>query len=90
MQRHDGVHEFHDQHGLANPGPTKEPGFSATHKGAQEIDHLDAGFKDSTCGRGFVKGGRMGVDGTAFIAGKWRTSVQRCAKGVEKTPQALF
>ena len=40
------IDELHDDHGLANTSTTEGPNLSPLGEGADQVDHLDPGFKD--------------------------------------------
>ncbi|KFB74286.1 MAG: hypothetical protein AW09_000428 [Candidatus Accumulibacter phosphatis] len=63
VQVDDGVHEFHDQHRLADTGATEQAGLAAAHEGTQEVDHLDAGRQDFSHAERFRKRRRGRDDG---------------------------
>ena len=43
------VNHFHHDNRFTDTGPTEEAHFSASWKRHQQIDNLDAGFKDPHC-----------------------------------------
>ena len=45
--------QFGQNHCLAQAGTTKQTRFTTTHKGSQQVDHLDAGLEQLRVGRKF-------------------------------------
>ena len=89
VQTHDGVHELHDQHRLADPGATEQAGLAPTDEGAQEIDHLDAGGQQVADPGRLRQGWRGGDDGAEARRYQRRPAVQRPAEGIQQASQAV-
>ncbi len=89
VQLDDRIHEFHDQHGLADAGAAEQPGLAAAHEGAQEIDDLDSGREDITGGGRLRQRRRRRDDGPSGIGQQRLAAVERTPEHVEQAPQAI-
>ena len=61
------VDQFHHVHGLADTGTTEETDLAALGKGADQVNHFDAGLKQLHRGRKVRKLGRWLVNGAPLI-----------------------
>ena len=89
MQFRDGMHEFHDQDGLADPGAAEQAGLAAAHEGTEQVDDLDAGLEDAAGRHGFMQGGGPGEHRPQFPGRQRRAAIERFAEQVEQSTETL-
>ncbi len=89
MRLGDVVDQFHDDHGLADPGAAEQADFAALGVGRQQVDHLDPGDQDLGLGRLVDESGRRPVDRQAAVGLDRAALVDRLADDVEDAAQSL-
>ena len=84
------VDELHDEHGLAHAGAAEQADLAALGIGADQIHHLDAGFKDLRGALLLLIGGCGTVDGPALLGFGGGAVVHRLAQQIENTAKACL
>ena len=84
------VDQLHDQHGLAHAGAAEQADLAALGIGADQIHHLDAGFKDLRGALLLLIGGCGTVDGPALLGFGGGAVVHRLAQQIENTAKACL
>jgi len=89
VQGGDGLHEFHDEHGLADTGAPEQAGFAALDERTEQVDDLDAGFEHLPDTDRLAERRRARVDIPENVVRQRIAAVQRLAKEIQQTPEAV-
>ena len=90
MRLGDVVDQFHDDHGLADPGAAEQPDLAAFRVRRQQIDHLDPGDQDFGFSRLIDEFRRRFVDRGALLGDHGAALVDRLADDVEDAAERLW
>ncbi len=71
----DVVHQFLNQNGFSNTCTTEETDLTAFDIRAEEVDDLDAGFKDDGLGRLILEFRRVVINRMLFTGVEFRTVI---------------
>jgi len=77
------VDDFCQKDSFADAGTTKKSSLAASFERGQDIDDLDAGFKQLGCGRSFGKGRGCSMDGAMTDRFRGRLMVDDLAKDIK-------
>lgn len=87
VQSHDGLHELHDQDGLAHSGPAEQACFATPDERAEEIDHFDSALQHLGLGGVGHESHRMSVNVLEILLLEHRAAVQGFSEQVEHSSQ---
>ncbi len=89
VQRHDGVHEFRQQHRLADARSSEEAGLASPNEGKQQIEDFDARFQNPVGFARFMERNRWGYHTLELVGAQSRTAVERFPEHVEQTTETI-
>ncbi len=81
------VNQLLDQYGFAHTGATKEAGLTTFFVGCEQINHLDARFKNFGLGRKLGESRGRPVNHHGFVAGNITGFIDRLTQDIKDPPK---